>query len=295
MLEEERLRLKLKALEGKDDTESLFMRFVLINELQSEEELDAFLLEYQEQIFKEDPRTTIAFHVDFYLRQNLLYEAIKTLEQYQTRPYISMEVEEFMTEMKKKIFDEEKRHQKSHSDEELYKCLLSNKEDKIVYAISELSTRNINLHFQAIQKFLLSDANYKYKPLILFILVMQKSDHIFKVKRGEDIFEFNPKKHKLPFDKAKYKECVNYLDANQDSAQVITSAKEMLNQIEIINYPKSIFDVYECEYLSLLLYDLSASYLGLNSIKENILKRFSCTIEAIEKDKVYIESLLKAE
>ncbi len=287
-----RLKLNLKSLEGKDDTESLFMRFALIDELQDDQVLQEFLSSYRDFLLKEDPLTTIGFHVDYFLQNERIFEALEVIEEYKSMPYISMEVEDFMNELKTRIL-EEKRH-RSHHDSltEIYTYLHSQNEEKMIYAINYLSKQNINLHLEEIAKFLKSDVAYKFKVLTLFILVEQHCTKTFKVKRQNDWFDFTPQEQQLPFERKAYKEFIKIVNQYHESVQAANMAKETINAIEIKNYPLSIFDVYRDDYVFALAYELNLGYLGLNHDIGKIALDFNKTTEEIKMDLEYLQSLL---
>ena len=84
---------------------------------------------------------------------------------------------------------------------------------------------------------------YKYKILILFILVEQQVTLPIGVKNDEgEVFTFIPSASKLPFVEENYLECVDYLHFANESPSVVKMAIEILNIVQVRIYPKSLIN-----------------------------------------------------
>ena len=80
---------------------------------------------------------------------------------------------------------------------------------------------------------------------ILFILIEQSINDIFKVTDGDKMFEFNPSQTLLPFDREDYKNVSNYIKNQNENPSVINTAVELLNTLEVKMFPSSIIN--ECD------------------------------------------------
>ena len=142
-------------------------------------------------------------------------------------------------------------------------------------AIKFLDESNVRNYLSLIKEFLKSNANYNYKVLIEFVLVSQKIDEVILIKNRENkLFEFNPSKNVLPFEKSKFIEATNYLNKLNENPTDIFYALEFLKQIEIKSYPNSIFEkenVYSiCEIIIYMVKDSLKENHSMEKLKHDI-------------------------
>ena len=119
----------------------------LVNK-QDEEEFLFFINNYQDELLKEDPVAFISFHVDFYALKDDITKTLEVVNYYKNAPYISMEVEDMLNELKTKLEryrDSQNKGPKSKSNDELERELFSNNENAIASALTYLSKQNINI------------------------------------------------------------------------------------------------------------------------------------------------------
>lgn len=275
MDEKTELMDKYKSLISKGDDEALFQAFDIVINLQNTSLLESFFESYRSHLYKLDPILFIGKHISYYLVSDDPKTALDVLRKYQDAPFISLDVEDFMKELeeeiKKNYFLSSK---KEYEFEQVQKDFYSFNEDRIIRAIKFLNECNIRKYISFIKELLLSELEYRFKILILFILIEQKVDYYFEViDDDKEQFEFNPQNEKLPFQKNKYLEGIKYLDNLNESPSVIDTAKEMLNITEVRMFPKSILDdndIYAvCEVLV---------YIAKKSLHEK------CSVEKVSFD-----------
>lgn len=234
---------EMQELVFKDTDEDLFLTFCKDNE---------------EMLLNEDPITYMSQKIDFYLQRENADGALNVIEQFKKGKYISMECEEFLDDVKTKILETVQHNQnREKSKEEIISYLLSNKREKVIYAIQELSVRNLRLFIAPIEEFLKKNKDEDLSRLLLIILVEQKVDHefIFTFKRKKKAI--NPYYQILPTDDKNYKEMMEFI-GNQYrlSPQETTFIQDMMMQIMVTIYPDNIFqefDMYQLyDYLRLL-------------------------------------------
>ena len=244
MKTEEELLNRYQELKDKSDVNSKFELLDIITNLQKDDLLDEFIEKNQSSLLLADPILLIGKHVHYFLCTDRFFEAKSVLKSYKDMSFISMEVEDFMKELDIAIekFSKPRKH-KDITEESLMEDLLSNNEDAIVSAMHTLMNSNVRQYVLVFKNVFLSELPYRYKILLLFILVEQKVDFEYKITKDDGSeFVFNAKDNILPFDKENFKKVEKYFDSLNESPSSINLAKEMLKMIEIKSYPESILE-----------------------------------------------------
>ncbi len=233
-------------------------RFSILNTIVSsgnEDELK-FFIENNQDLLKVDPILFISQHVMFYALKEEPSNVLSVIDYYKNAPYISMEVEDFLNELKEKFVKEYNKKDKKFNEEDVKPYLLSKNESKILRALNYLSKANIRSYLPLVKEFLLlEDIAYKYKTLVLFILVEQKVDEAINIYRAGEILKINPINLKLPFEEDVYLEAKDYFDKTCDPSLFDVSL-EVLNTVHIRTFPNSILEEYNPELIVDLCIDL---------------------------------------
>ncbi len=233
-------------------------RFSILNTIVSsgnEDELK-FFIENNQDLLKVDPILFISQHVMFYALKEEPSNVLSVIDYYKNAPYISMEVEDFLNELKEKFVKEYNKKDKKFNEEDVKPYLLSKNESKILRALNYLSKANIRSYLPLVKEFLLlEDIAYKYKTLVLFILVEQKVDEVINIYRAGEILKINPINLKLPFEEDVYLEAKDYFDKTCDPSLFDVSL-EVLNTVHIRTFPNSILEEYNPELIVDLCIDL---------------------------------------
>lgn len=239
--------MKNKILEEKqklahsEDPEVLFSYFDLIVQYGESEDLDAFFKVNKDKLLSYSADRFIRHHLNYYLYRDDYPKAKQLCEQYLNSDYGDANTYFYL----KDLYDEISSHLKKHreyGEEEMINDLQSSDKIANLAAIKYLSSLNARNYLSYIKKFLLDDHSYQIKVLLLIILVEQQVGQKFNVTKGKDKFVFDPLNQKLPFDKNGYVAAVKYLDSLTEDISLINNTKELLSQLETVNYPFSLFD-----------------------------------------------------
>lgn len=234
-----------------------------IMEKGNDEEFEFFISTHQD-LLKEDPVLFISNHVSYYASSERVDKVLEVINYYKNAPYISMTVEDLLNELKTEV-ERLAKPSKSITKESVIKDLLSKNEEKISYAINVLSNSNIRSYQKEIQEFLLQDIPYKYKTLILFILIEQKYEKEVKVSKNGLIYTLAPTLLELPFDTYDYQEEVRLIEEENIDPQVKKTAIEILNICQIKEFPDSYISLDSLELMKDVFIFLANSYL-LNEV-----------------------------
>ena len=150
-------------------------------------------------------------------------------------------------------------------------------------ALGYLSKQNIRYYIPLIKEFLLSEVAYKYKTLALFILVEQKVDEQIKVNKNGRIFTYNPSFLILPFDSIEYKNCKKTIELlSQNKPYIGELAIELLNTIQIKEYPASLIEEYDYVIIAEILLDMASIAMNEKSRIEEVVKKYNLNLEELE-------------
>ena len=260
-MNKEDLEKNILILKNSQKIDDLFLCIRYLIELNDENKFNEFIEEKKSVLLKADPIKFIGYHIDFYVCHERYLESLNLLHFYQEAPFISLDVDDFLKDLEKEIKEiSSPKKVNSYQIENLKKDLYSS---------------NVRNYLSLIKEFLKSNANYNYKVLIEFVLVSQKIDEVILIKNRENkLFEFNPSKNVLPFEKSKFIEATNYLNKLNENPTDIFYALEFLKQIEIKSYPNSIFEkenVYSiCEIIIYMVKDSLKENPSIEKLKHDI-------------------------
>ncbi|MBE6142786.1 MAG: hypothetical protein E7177_02210 [Erysipelotrichaceae bacterium] len=253
----------------------------LINE-QNEDDF-VFFVSKNEYLLKVDPILFIGNHVSFYAEREDVSKALEVVSYYKNAPYISMEVEDFLNELKLELTKLNENKVKEYNFDKIRKMLFSKNEEALASALGYLSKQNIRYYIPLIKEFLLSEVAYKYKTLALFILVEQKVDEQIKVSKNGRIFTYNPSFLTLPFDSIEYKNCKKTIELlSQNKPYIGELAIELLNTIQIKEYPASLIEEYDYVIIAEILLDMASIAMNEKSKIEEIVKKYNLNLEELE-------------
>jgi len=252
-----------------------------INE-QNEDDF-VFFVSKNEYLLKVDPILFIGNHVSFYAEREDVSKALEVVSYYKNAPYISMEVEDFLNELKLELTKLNENKVKEYNFDKIRKMLFSKNEEALASALGYLSKQNIRYYIPLIKEFLLSEVAYKYKTLALFILVEQKVDEQIKVSKNGRIFTYNPSFLTLPFDSIEYKNCKKTIELlSQNKPYIGELAIELLNTIQIKEYPASLIEEYDYVIIAEILLDMASIAMNEKSKIEEIVKKYNLNLEELE-------------
>ncbi len=251
-------------------------RFSMLNTIVSsgnEDELK-FFIENNQDLLKVDPLLFISQHIMFYALKEQPSNVLSVIDHYKNAPYISMEVEDFLNELKEKFVKEYDKKDKKFNVENVKPYLLSKNEAKMLRALSYLSNVNIRNFLPLVKEFLLlEDIAYKYKTLALFILVEQKVDEVISVYKEGEILKINPINLKLPFDNDFYIEAKDYFSKTCEPS-LFDTALEALNTVHIRTFPDTILEEYNPHLIVDVCIDVVRKMILGNTLGEEIKAKY---------------------
>lgn len=260
---------------------------------EDEEKFLSFLFEHKD-LLKREPALYIKYHVSFYMNLEQYDKAKKVINNYKELPYISMEIEDLYKELLDEI-----NHIKSISSEKNYdelqlkKMLFSSKEESIVVALRNLAKQNIRMHLELIKEFLISDANYKFKTLAIFILQEQGVNLDIKVLKNGKIFTYNPVKLKSPFEDERYIICYNQIvEITQKEPSLSKLAIEFLNTIQIKEFPSTLLDLYDPILFAEILVDITYTSIDRETNAIQIKDKYNLSDEDFDQMLIEISKVL---
>lgn len=238
-----------------------------------EEDFNFFIMQNEAELLKEDPILFIGLKVDFYLQRDEIEKGLEVVLSYKNGKYISMEVEDFLNDLKEEIIKDSSRKVSKLTDEELSMYLLSNNEQKIVNAIRDLSNKNIRKYIELVEEFLNKNNNEKMHRLMLILLVEQQvnKELVFKLNSIER--KLNPSLLKLPFESNEYNLLLTYISSLNKDHSIANRKKEIYSTILVQAYPDNPFldtkidEIYK--YIDALDYDVCGLYFDISSLDEH--------------------------
>lgn len=248
--------------------------FEEMNELikkQNDEEFEFFIEKYKDELIKEDPIIFISNHVSYYAFKEDVDKVLEVITYYKNAPYISMKVEDLLNDLKKEI--EKNFHHKPIKDEEVINALLSGNEELIAFALNYLSKANIRNFIKPVNEFLLQDIPYKYKTLVLFMLVEQKYEkEVFFIKNGVN-YTIIPSYLDLPFDNLEYQETKKLIEEENIDPQIKKYAIEIMNICQIKEFPDSYLTYDNCLYMRDIFIDMANTYLHIGGSNVEVISK----------------------
>lgn len=230
-----------KQLAHSDDPEVLFSYFDLIVKYGDSKDLDDFFKLNKDKLLSYSADKFIHHHLNYYLYRDDYQRAKQLCEQYLNSDYGDANTYFYLKDLYDEINSRLKKH-REYSEEEMINDLQSSDKVANLAAIRYLSSLNVRNYLLYIKKFLIENHSYQIKVLLLIILVEQQISQKFNVVKDNKNFVFNPANQKLPFDKKGYIAAIKYLDSLTEDISLINNTKELLSQLETVNYPFSLFD-----------------------------------------------------
>lgn len=285
-MDKKEYELVIKITNGSKKIDDLFYR------------ISAFLaLNKAENALKtiEDNRTILENRLPFLMKVNIeilcllgrFEEAYEKMDYYKNLPYFSMEAEELLAELPKKIRQEELNSFKNNkmSDSEIRKILLSSKDDSLILtALNEIKENEINSFLSILENLMV---NYEKKSIRTFVLLMLiKSGINLKMKflSLDGVIEINPSKLKQPFADDKMIKCFSLLSKNIKDPVILEHSIQLVSTYCLYRFPSNILLSSEeiCVGAILSAYDLLSIS---NDNKKSFLECFSVSKEKTIKAK----------
>ncbi len=256
LIEKKQYTLVLELTKDTFDIDSISFRIAAYLGLGKLE--DALLLiEKHKHEFKEGLFNIMKVHLEVLLTLNKHDQAYEELKYYQSLPYISQEVEEYLSEAELMIRRHERkiRLDKKLSEEEIIKILDKENEDIILLAaLNDIREYKISDFYDVIIRFLKrKSANSHVRTYALFLLVSDGYGKKVAFYKNERDFEVVPKDLEPPFMSSHYEKVIKSIESIAKDPSVSEVAISLLNELIIIIYPDDIFSEKDNLLLGALL------------------------------------------
>lgn len=251
--------------------ENLFERLKkLVYDLDSnEDEFDFLIMQNEQEMIKVDPILFIGLKTDYYLQRHDIEKGLGVVLSYKNGKYISMEVEDFLDELKSAILEELNHTPKAVSDDKIESDLFSNNELKMANAIRCLSTRNIRKYMPLVKRFLTNINNEKMHRLLLLVLVEQQVDEEMRFYLKEEKL-INPSKLKLPFENDDFKLTNAYISSLNKDPSTCQRKQDIYSYILVQAYPDNPLAKYSLDIKYSYIEALDQQMCGKEITSENI-------------------------
>lgn len=255
-------------------------RFLRLSSLVSLGKIDAALDEIdksQSLIEKKYQLQLMKLHFELLLSKKLYDEARLALSHYESLPYVSQVVEEYMREMRTRIEDEaHPKGKKSYSIDEICETLENETNQGIVsQVVFSLKDYNINIYIDSLKKFLMrADVHPNFRTYALILLVDAKRDEDIKFLSLKGLINVNPSKLKPPFMSKSFNEvCKRISELANQNITLTETALHLFNCFIIDTYPIDIY-THSSDELANAFILIGKSYLQIDvsSYDENIVK-----------------------
>lgn len=189
LIKENKLVEALGKIDGEDEASLYYKALVLFN--MNKPKASLMNIEKGMEISKTFYYDFILLKVQNYLNLDMKKEALKTLEEELSMPYIPKEYDKKFNDLYAEITKEIRSNSKSYSpfdmldEDELKEELLKMNSKNLIFLINQLTKRNVRSYMKEIKKLLISDIQSMYKSIILETLCDQGISEEVVVKKND--------------------------------------------------------------------------------------------------------------
>ena len=201
-------------------------------------------------LLKDDPKKTMFLNIDLLILNNDFVRALKTLSVFEELPYISIEIEELLPELKDYIYKSMNKKSSSITNTDIIKSLNNyDNQEMLLRSLYEIEKRDYKPFFNDLKSILISEnVNDNIKTLILILLSEKKCKEEVKIKKNN--FEGNviPSQIKPIITTKEIERLINNLIDEKDIT-IIKCMQDMLTSSFLSIYPKSLSKTDEEKYV----------------------------------------------
>lgn len=289
--------LVIELTEKDADPSHLFYRCSAFLALGKAKEALAALLSSREGMYKNNPFLTLKsdFEMRFILKD--FDGAYEDLAYFQNKPYVSQEVEEYLSALPGIIRTNERNATlaKERSPEEIRKLLKESTDDYEVLSLLSYAEGPSGAFYEDILKELLvSERHPSVKTYALLILVARKcADEVAFTKNGS-VYHLVPKELQPPYTGEPFDSFSRNMGELARDPSVQQAAMSILNDYTLDVYPETVIKSPEDHLLMVALLSLAQKYLHSSLGIDGYLERFSLDKEAVESLAHEIEKTIAA-
>lgn len=237
-------------------------------------------------LLKDDPKKTMFLNIDLLILNNDFVRALKTLTLFEELPYISIEIEELLPELKDYIYKSMNKKSSSITNADIIKSLNNyDNQEMLLRSLYEIEKRDYKPFFNDLKNILISEnVNDNIKTLILILLSEKKCNEEVKIKKNNFEESIIPSQIKPIITTKEIETLINNLIDEKDIT-IIKCLQDMLTSYFLSIYPKSLSNnekekyVYAHYLLALELFDKNKA----NAF--NLIKKHNFDVDEIKKIK----------
>ena len=221
----------------------------------------------RDTLYEANPLLTIKTNFELRFISGEFERAYEDNEYFQSLPYISQEVEEYLRQIPRLIRSNELASfaRKGKSEDEILTLLEGpTKDEELLFLLSTLEKQDITPYVEALKALLVKDVHDDVKTFALLLLVAKgiKGEVTF-IKGGETLV-LDPSRLGLPFQNEDYDELKKEVGQSKDIAIGEIAAK-LLDQLALSYYPRRPLLRNDRAFTKAALLSLAAHYLDPKS------------------------------
>lgn len=248
----------------------------------------------REILLKDDPKKTMFINIDLLVNNKDYVRALITLNFYEELPYISIEVEELLSALKKYIYKSMNKKINKKSDDDIIKDLnTSNNLELLMKSLIEIQQRDINVFLETL-KDILKKENYDETIKTFALLLLSEKRVMEEVTYVKGDITYNIVPYELdPLPSAKEIEQKVFRYVSDKDVSVLNSMTTLISNYALKVYPDDVFVDGE-EELIMAFYLLAYKMYGKDlKLVEDLIKSKNLNLETIKALAQNIENILQ--
>ncbi len=236
--------------------------------------------------FGDDTFTIMKVHLELLLMKNKYDKAYQELNYYKDLPYISQEVEEYLSQAEDMIRTHERNYNKNRkrSKEEIFDILEKGKDNLFLLgALNDIRDYNIgDFTNHLILLIKRSGINSFVSTYALFLLVSSGYQKPISILKNGKKYVVIPKDLEPPYINEKYDEVLKKIEAVAKDPTVSEVAISLLNELIIILYPDNIFD-FDSDLLAGAILAIAYDHFQISRDDSNLAKLFAIDVDRLRQ------------
>ena len=245
LFDKKQYELIVNLTDSSDDPKERLLRLSSLMMLNRINEALDEIENHQEMYDKSYPQKVMKIHFELLLQSKLFDEARLMLKHYKDLPYISQEVEEYLSSMDQKIQDEEHPKSKSLSLDEVCERFEHEKDKELLLeALPYVRILNLNSLIESIKVFLLRrDVRQDYRAFALFSLMEQGYPKEIEFLSSKGIIKVIPSELKTPFEDKNFLDVAKRIeDLSEHNVTLKETSIQLFSTYVINTFPSDIYE-----------------------------------------------------
>lgn len=256
--------LIISLTEKSHDGLSLYYRLEALFHLEQFEKAIS-LIKKENKSFKEYTFEMMQIHFVSLIKLNLYEEAYQIVKHYENFPYISQEVEEYLSSAPQMIrnYELKNRPKPSLSDEQLEMMLLHPKdENDQIIALENIRQRKVSNFFNSLRLLVKSDrANNFVKTFVLMLLIENKDELEITFSKNNKTYTLRPKDINLLDYNLLEEDLFDNIETLTKNITIRDVSRQLFDQLFFLLFPEVVASIIETNLLTATLIVLAGEYL----------------------------------